>query len=111
MLGQGRYKGNIFYKGNSFFAVESMGTDSLSSVIKSAIVWRGTEADTDNIIKVSCNKKFENASATIKQLTLEKYFDVPNLFRRYTLDELPTRYLYTYADAYKVWEVKFANGY
>ena len=111
VLGQGKYKGNIFYKGNSFFAVESMGTDSLSSVIKSAIVWRGTEKDTDNIVRIACSKKFENASATVKQLTLEKYFDVPNLFRRYTLEDLPTRYLNTYADVYKVWEMKYANGY
>lgn len=111
VLGGGRYKGNIFYKGNSFFAVESMGTDSLSSVIKSAVVWRGTENDTDNIVRIACSKKFENASATVKQLTLEKYFDVPKLFGRYTLDNLPTRYLHTYADAYKVWEMKFADGY
>ena len=111
VLGGGRYKGNIFYKGNSFFAVESMGTDSLSSVIKSAVVWRGTENDTDNIVRIACSKKFENASATVKQLTLEKYLDVPKLFGRYTLDNLPTRYLHTYADAYKVWEMKFADGY
>lgn len=84
---------------------------TVSSVIKSAIVWRGTEKDTDNIVKIACSKKFENASATVKQLTLEKYFDVPNLFRRYTLEDLPTRYLNTYADVYKVWEMKFADGY
>lgn len=28
-----------------------------------------------------------------------------------SLDELPTRYLNTYADVYKVWEMKYANGY
>jgi len=92
----GAKKNSVFFKGNSFFAVESMGTDSLSSVILSNIVWRGTEKDTPNIIKLCNTPKFWRSSATIKQKTLEKYFDVDTLFGEFTPDELPTKYLQTY---------------
>lgn len=102
ILGQG-YKGNIFYQGNSIWAVESMGTESLSTVIQSAIVWRGTEKDSENITKIARSKKFANASAKVKQATLEKYFDVKTLFGSYTRDTLPTRYLRTYAKVEKTW--------
>ena len=97
MLGKGM-KGNIFYQGNAMWAVESMATDSLSTVIKSAIVWRGTESDSDMFAKIAASKKFNSASADVKQATLEKYFDVGRLFGRYTLDDLPTKYPATYAD-------------
>ena len=96
-LGKGM-KGNIFYQGNAMWAVESMATDSLSTVIKSAIVWRGTESDSDMFAKIAASKKFNSASADVKQATLEKYFDVGRMFGRYTLDDLPTKYLGTYAD-------------
>ncbi len=104
ILGKGM-KGNIFYQGNAMWAVESMATDSLPTVIKSAIVWRGTEADSDNFVKVALSKKFNAASTEIKQATLEKYFDVAKLFGAYTLETLPTRYLETYADYKKAVKV------
>jgi hypothetical protein len=103
VLGQGKYKGNIFYQGNAMWAVESMGTESLPTVIQSAIVWRGTEADTDNFVKVAKSKKFRSASAAVKQATLEKYFDVDTLFREFTPETLPTRYLRTYCEVEKMW--------
>lgn len=90
-------KGNsVFFKGKSYFAVESMGTDSLYSVILSNLVLRGTERDSNNIRKLCITPKFWSASARQKQSTLEKYFDVHDLFRAYTPDELPTKYLNTY---------------
>lgn len=101
-LGQG-LKGNIFYQGNAMWAVESMATESLCTVIQSAIVWRGTEQDTDNFVKLACNKKFNTANSVIKQITLEKYFDVKNLFTELTLETLPTKYLRTYAKVEKWW--------
>ena len=101
-LGQG-LKGNIFYQGNAMWAVESMATESLCTVIQSAIVWRGTEQDTDNFVKLACNKKFNTANSVIKQITLEKYFDVKNLFAELTLETLPTKYLRTYAKVEKWW--------
>ena len=103
VLGGGKYKGNIFYQGNSIWAVESMATESLSTVIQSAIIWRGTEKDTENIIKISCSNKFSTASATVKQATLEKYFDVKTLFGKFTAETLPTKYLKTYANIEKMW--------
>lgn len=42
---------------------------------------------------------------------LKPYEKNPRLNDDAVKDELPTRYLNTYADAYKVWEMKFANGY
>lgn len=102
VLGAG-YKGNIFYQGNAVWAVESMGTESLPTVIQSAIVWRGTEKDTENIIKIARSKKFNGASSKVKQATLEKYFDVKTLFGEFTKESLPTRYLRTYAQVEKMW--------
>ena len=98
-----RLKGNIFYQGNAIWAVESMGTDSLSTVIQSAIVWRGTESDSDNFVKVAASKKFKSASSAVKQATLEKYFDVCKLFGAFTKSTLPTRYLKTYCKVERMW--------
>lgn len=102
VLGAG-LKGNIFYQGNAMWAVESMATESLSTVIQSAIVWRGTERDSENFKKVALSKKFITSSSAIKQATLEKYFDVNKLFGEFTPDMLPTKYLGTYAKVEKMW--------
>lgn len=104
-IGQ-KYRGNIFFQGNGIWAVESMATESLPTVIQSAIVWRGTEADSDNFVKVALSKKFATANTAIKQATLEKYFDVARLFGRFSLNDLPTRYLKTYADYQKIIKLK-----
>lgn len=102
VLGKG-LKGNIFYQGNAIWAVEGMGTEGLSTVIQSAIVWRGVEIDSDNIIKISQSKKFLSSSGSVKQSTLEKYFDVAKLFGEFNKENLPTRYLKTYAKIEKMW--------
>jgi len=102
ILGKG-LKGNIIYQGRTLWVVESMGTDSLSTVILSAIAHRGDARDTENIIKISTNKKFWAASSPVKQATLEKYFDVGKLFKAYTPQELPSRYLRTYAKVERTW--------
>lgn len=102
ILGKG-LKGNIIYQGRTLWTVESMGTDSLSTVILSAIAHRGDARDTENIIKISTNKKFWAASSPVKQATLEKYFDVGRLFKAYTPEELPSRYLRTYAKVERMW--------
>jgi hypothetical protein len=98
VLGKGKYKGNIFYQGNKFWAVESGGTDSLSTHALSAICHRGTEADADNARKVACNRKFWNSNSTVKQATIEKTLTWTALFGRYTWDTPTHRYLHTYAD-------------
>ena len=103
VLGRGKYKGNIFYQGNAIWCVESMATESLPTVIPSAIVWSGTEADSDGFIKVASSKKFKSANANTKQATLEKYFDVGTLFGSFTPDTLPTKYLKTYCNVEKMW--------
>lgn len=102
-LGCGKYKGNIFYKGNKFWTVESMGTDSLSTMILSMICHRGTERDIDNVRKIACAKQFWRASADVRQATLEKYFDVKTLFSEQTPETLPTRYLKTYCEVERMW--------
>lgn len=103
VLGKG-LKGNIFYQGNAMWAVESMATESLCTVIQSTIVWRGTESDSDNFAKIALSKKFASASSAIKQATLEKYFDVETLFGSYNPDDLPTKYLNSYANLKKTWK-------
>ena len=103
-LGKGKYKGNIFYQGNAMWAVESMSTESLPTVIQSAIIWRGTESDTGNIVKVACSRKFQTSDAKTKQLTLEKYFDVDKLFGSFSPKTLPTRNILTYCHPEKMWK-------
>ena len=103
VLGNGKYKGNIFYQGNRFWAVEGMGTDSLSTVILSAIAHRGVEADSDNIRKISLSHKFWHANSAVRQATLEKYFDVQALFGAFTADTLPTRNIGTYLPIERAW--------
>lgn len=101
-LGRG-LKGNIIYQGRSLWSVESMGTESLSTVMLSAIAHRGAVDDCDNIAKLCYSNKFWRASAPIKEATLCKYFDMDKLFGRFTPDTLPCRYLRTYAEVEKMW--------
>jgi hypothetical protein len=88
--------GNVFFQGNRFWCVEGMGTDSLASVIQSAICLRGDESDSDNVIKLAMTNKYWGASSFTKRVTLEHNFDIDKLFRAYTWDDLPTRYLKSY---------------
>ncbi|HOE37286.1 MAG TPA: hypothetical protein PLT12_07220 [Kiritimatiellia bacterium] len=95
VLGKG-LKGNLIYQGSAFWAVEGMGTDSLPSVIKSAIAIRGTEKDSKSVRLLSCSRKYESLSSAEKTATLENYFDVKALFAEHTSETLPTKYLRTY---------------
>ena len=101
-LGNG-LKGNLIYQGKNLWAVESMGTDSLSTVMLSAIAHRGSVADAENIAKLCATKKFWSASSAVKELTLEKYFDMDKLFGAFTPETLPSRYLRTYLPVEKGW--------
>jgi hypothetical protein len=103
VLGRGKYKGNIFYQGNRFWAVEGMGTDGLSTHILSMICHRGTEEDTDSIEKIAASHKFWRASLAVKRATLEKYFDVKTLFGSFMPDDLPSKYLKTYCAQERMW--------
>jgi len=98
-----KYKGGIFYQGNAIWGVQSMGIESLPTVMLSAIIWRGSENDSDNIAKISTNAKFKRSCTAIKQATLEKYFDIDTLFWEYTPETLPTRYLHTYCKVEKTY--------
>jgi hypothetical protein len=89
-------KGNIFYQGPRFWAVEGMGTDSLSTVVHSAMCLRGTEDDADMMMSLARSRKYWSALGVDKIATLEKHIDVDRMFKAYTWEELPTRYLKTY---------------
>jgi hypothetical protein len=78
-------------------------TESLSTTTQKAIVMRGTENDTNNIIKLCLTKKYWNSSEPVKQATLEKYFDINTLFGTFTKETLPTRYLRTYYPVEDFW--------
>lgn len=114
-LGAG-LKGGLIYQGKNLWAVESMGTDSLSTVMLSAIAHRGSESDSENIAKLCSTKKFWSASSAIKEATLEKYFDLDNLFASKTPETLPSRYLRTWCPVEKMWgktplEIAERNGH
>ena len=99
-------KGNLIYQGRSLWAVESMGTESLSTVFLSAIAHRGAESDTENIIRLCRTRKFWSAPSPVRLATLEKSFDASRLFGAFTADTLPSRYLRTYAKVEKMWPIK-----
>lgn len=101
-LGAG-LKGNLIYQGKNLWAVESMGTDSLSTVMLSAIAHRGSTEDTENIAKLCRTKKFWTASSVVKERTLERYFDMDRLFGAFEPEELPSRYLRTYLPIERGW--------
>ncbi len=101
-LGRG-LKGNLIYQGKSLWSVESMGTESLSTVMLSAIAHRGAIDDCESIAKLCASKKFWGASSAVKEATLCKYFDMDGLFGAFTPETLPSRYLRTYAKVEKMW--------
>ncbi len=69
------------------------GSDMLSAVILDQLVTRGVEDDADNILRVALSSQYWKQSETGRVATLEQYLDMPALFRAYTIDELPSRYL------------------
>lgn len=95
--------GNLIYQGRSCWAVESMGTESLPTVILSAICHRGQRSDTENVMRIAASKKFWRASMGVKIATLEKYFDVDRLFGAFSAETLPSRYLRTYLPVERAW--------
>lgn len=101
-LGAG-LKGNLIYQGKNLWAVESMGTDSLSTVMLSAIAHRGSREDSENIGRLCATKKFWSASASVREKTLERYFDMDRLFGSFTPETLPSRYLRTYLPVERGW--------
>lgn len=109
VLGKG-LRGNLIYQGRSLWSVESMGTESLPTVILSAICHRATEQDTESIIRIARSRKFRAASSAVKQATLERYFDVETLFGRFTPETLPSRYLRSYARVEKLWGKPFGQA-
>lgn len=98
VLGAGKYKGGIIYKGNAVWSVDSGFVESLPTVIQSAIVWRGTENDTSSFVKIATSKKYKNLNTIQKTKTLEKYFDTKKLFDSYEFDDLATKYLKSHSD-------------
>lgn len=101
-LGAG-LKGNLIYQGKHVWSVESMGTESLSTVMLSAIAHRGSVDDSENVARLCRTKKFWGANCAVKEATLAKYFDLDTLFGEYTPETLPNRYVRTYCPVEKMW--------
>lgn len=95
--------GLVFYQGARFWALESMGTDSLATVALDAVVLRGTEADSENVGKIARTRRFWSANSGDKLATLARCFDLDGLFGEFTAETLPTRYLRTYAHVERQW--------
>ena len=95
--------GQVFYQGNRFWALESLGTDSLPTVALDAVVIRGTEADSENVGRIARTRKFWNADTATKLATLAKCFDLDTLFGEFIAETLPTRNLRTYAKVERSW--------
>ena len=85
--------GNVFYQGNAFWAVEGMGTESLPTVVHSALCHRGTESHADDMLRISMSKRYWSAPQKRKMATLQEMFDLDTLFGRFDAHDVPTRYL------------------
>lgn len=96
-------RGNLIYQGRSLWAVESMGTDSLPTVMLSAIAHRGAPEDAEAIARICASKRLWSASTAVREATLCKYFDMDRLFGRFTPETLPSRYLRTYCAVERMW--------
>lgn len=103
ILGRG-LRGNIIMQGNQLWSVESMGTESLSTVMLSALAHRGVPDDSENIARLCRAKAFWTAPGAVKEATLSKYFDMDRLFGEFTTETLPSRYLRTYCAVEKMWK-------
>ena len=101
-LGRG-LKGNLIYQGTNLWSVESMGTESLATVMLSAIAHRGNADDSESIERICRSKKFWCAPAAVREATLERHFDMDTLFGEFTAETLPSRYLRTYCAVEKCW--------
>lgn len=101
-LGKG-LKGNLIYQGRNAWAVESMGTESLSTVMLSAVAHRAGAGDCEAVEKLCRSKKFWKATGPQKEATLCKLFDMDRLFGEFSARDLPSRYLRTYAQVEKCW--------
>jgi len=77
-------------------------TETLPVVALCYAVMRGTELDAKPIRQIAMSKKFWGANTATRLATVEKYLDVDRLFRGYTWEELPTRYLGTYVSQHKM---------
>ncbi len=113
-LGEG-LKGGLIYQGASLWSVESMGTDSLATVMLSALAHRGAIEDCENIARLCATKRFWRASSAVKEATLAKYFNMDKLFGSFDAETLPSRYLRTYAKVEKMWgksplEIQYREG-
>lgn len=95
--------GNLIYQGRSLWAVESMGTDSLATVMLSMIAHRGGEGDSEAIARLCGTPKFWTASAAQREATLCRHFDMDRLFGPFTPQTLPSRYLRTYCAVERMW--------
>ena len=89
-------RGNVFYQGNRFWAVEGMGTESLPTVVHSAACLRGTEDDAEAMMTIARAPRYWRAPMRDREVMLRKMLDVDRLFSGYTWKTLPTRYLRSY---------------
>ena len=87
---------SVFYSGNRFWALETMGTEALPTVALDALVLRGTQDDADVVSRLATSRKFWSASAAVRRATMERHCDIDRLFGAYTPETLPSRYLRTY---------------
>ena len=103
VLGRG-LRGNLIYQGRGLWSVESMGTDSLATVMLSAIAHRGSVEDGEAIAKLCASRRFWSAPAARREATLVRYFDMDMLFGSFTPDSLPSRYLRSYCPVEQTWK-------
>tara|TARA_Y100000310_G_scaffold219666_1_gene221061 strand:- start:1545 stop:2930 length:1386 start_codon:yes stop_codon:yes gene_type:complete len=88
--------GNTYFQGRALWAVESSGTESLATAMVRALTLRGVEEDADLVERIAVSRRFWTGRMQARAANMERHGDMDRLFRAYTWDDLPTRYLKTY---------------
>lgn len=88
--------GNTYFQGRALWAVESSGTESLATAMVRALALRGIEEDASLAERIATTRRFWTARMGARVANMEKYGDMDRLFKAYTWETVPTRYLHTY---------------
>lgn len=103
------------YAGQNIDLIESQNVESLSTVLLNLIVARAEKKDQENVMRLARTKKFWSLKNDAKVATLSKYFDIKKMCGAYKPENLPSRYLRTYASVEKMWgntplEIAYREG-
>jgi len=89
--------GKWAFCGSRLNVADSYGVDGPATVMLDSVLLRATEESTEAVRSVAASSRFWRANQARKMATLENAFDLDRIVRECVHDDLPTRYLLSYA--------------